>query len=86
MIIDKTFAPQPASGTELAETATNPVTDKKGYARRWLFSARKVDGLLAAGLPHLKIGKRRVRIVVSEADRWMMETFRVQRRGAPKGD
>jgi hypothetical protein len=34
-------------------------------------------------LPHLKIGKRRVRICIMEADSWMQAQFRVQRRAAP---
>ena len=57
------------------------ITDKKGYGARWGFSSRKVDGLLSQGLPHLKIGARRVRIVIAEADEWMRSQFSVQRRG-----
>lgn len=57
------------------------ITDKRGYGARWLFSVRHVDNLLAEGLPHLKIGKRRVRIVISEADAWMRERFGTRRRG-----
>ena len=55
--------------------ATNNVTDKKGFGARWIFSTRHVDNLLAQGMPHLKIGKRRVRILVDEADSWMKERF-----------
>lgn len=58
-----------------------PITDKKGFGRRWLFSQRHVDFLLSQGLPHLKVGKRRVRIVVEEGDRWMVEKYGLQRRG-----
>ena len=58
------------------------ITDKRGYARRWQGSLRWVDGLLAQGLPHLKIGKRRVRIVCSEADFWMKERFGTRRLGS----
>lgn len=83
-MIDNSFTPQPASGTKLAETESNPVTDKKGYARRWLFSTRKIDGLLALGMPHCKVGARRVRIVIAEADAWMREKFGTQRRRAAK--
>ena len=63
-----------------AATTAQEITDKKGYAARWQGSVRWIDGLLARGLPHLKIGKRRVRIVISEADRWMREQFYTQRR------
>jgi hypothetical protein len=70
--------PQPAGGLDKSAA---PITDKKGYASRWLFSVRKVDDLLAKGMPHLKCGARRVRISIPEADAWMQEQFSVQRRG-----
>jgi hypothetical protein len=57
------------------------ITDKKGFAVRWGFSIRMVDNFLAAGLPHLKIGKRRVRILIDEADAWMKERFGTRRMG-----
>jgi hypothetical protein len=73
-------APESATGnTKLAE-----ITDKRGYAARWQASLRWVDGLLAQGLPHLKIGARRVRILIPEADAWMQENFRTQRRADPR--
>jgi hypothetical protein len=62
--------------------ATPDITDKRGYAARWHFSVRTIDALLAKGLPHCKVGKRRVRLVVSEADAWMHEQFQTQRRAA----
>ena len=70
--------PDAATGTNPADT----ITDKRGYAARWHFSVRKIDDLLAAGLPHCKIGQRRVRIMVAEADAWMREQFQTQRRAA----
>jgi hypothetical protein len=63
-------------GTKL----TGDITDKRGYAERWGFSVRHIDNLLAQGLPHLKIGSRRVRILIDEADTWMRERFGTQRR------
>lgn len=57
------------------------ITDKDGYAARWGFSRRTIDNLLARGLPHLKIGARRVRIIIAEADQWMREQFGTQRLG-----
>jgi hypothetical protein len=68
--------PEVATGTKLAAE----ITDKRGYAARWGFSIRHIDNLLAQGCPHLKIGKRRVRLVVTEADEWMKRTFATQRR------
>ena len=69
--------PDTATGSKLA----GEITDKKGYGRRWSFSVRHIDNLIAQGLPHLKIGERRVRIVVAEADDWMRKRFGVRRRG-----
>jgi hypothetical protein len=71
------FAPDAATSNNSAA----PVTDKKGFAARWLFSPRHVDNLIAQGLPYLAVGKRRVRIVVSEGDAWMRQRFSRQRRG-----
>jgi hypothetical protein len=73
-MIKTQITPDTATGHTMA------VTDKRGYGQRWMFSARHVSNLLAAGLPHLKIGSRRVRIVVDEADAWMRERFGTQRR------
>jgi hypothetical protein len=67
------------NGVAECEGQTAQITDKKGYGARWGFKARKVDNLLASGLPHLKIGARRVRILIPEADAWMREKFFVQR-------
>ena len=57
------------------------ITDKRGYAQRWLFSRRQIDNFLSQGMPHCKIGERRVRIVIAEADAWMRERFGTRRRG-----
>jgi hypothetical protein len=72
--------PDTATGTKLAA----PITDKKGYGQRWHFSVRHVDNLLAEGMPHLKIGARRVRIITAEADAWMWQRYGTQRRGPAK--
>jgi len=75
--------PEVATGqTSLA--AQSPYTDKRGFAQRLQCSTRFVDGLLANGLPHLKISNRRVRILIADADNWLRDQYRVQRR-AVKG-
>lgn len=71
--------PQPAGGID-KPAAT--ITDKRGYGARWQSSVRTVDNWIARGLPHLKIGARRVRIDIEEADAWMRSQFSVQRRAA----
>lgn len=73
--------PETATGFKMAaSTASNEITDPRGYAARWGFSKRKISDLLAQGLPHLKIGSRRVRINIPQADAWMHEQFGTQRR------
>jgi hypothetical protein len=82
--------PDAATGTTTAvqntgltrkEYCEQTVTDKKGFGARWLFSPRMIDNLLADGLPHCKVGKRRVRIIIDEADHWMRARYGTQRRG-----
>ena len=58
--------------------------DKTTFAKRWGFSLRTVDNFLAQGMPHLAVGRRRVRIVVMEADAWMQERFGTRRRAQVK--
>jgi predicted DNA-binding transcriptional regulator AlpA len=80
-VINDTTTPEVATGNSLA---ASPFADKRAYAKRWQGSTRWVDDLIARGMPHLKIGSRRVRICVVEADEWMQSQFRTQRR-AVKG-
>ena len=68
------------AATEISKVAE--ITDKRGFAARWCFSPRHIDNLLAQGMPHFAIGKRRVRIVVAEADAWMREHFSTRRIGS----
>lgn len=74
---DSTLVPRPAE--RASDSADSPITDKKGFATRWGFSLRHVDNLLAKGLPHLKVGARRVRIIIAEADAWMRDQFATRR-------
>jgi hypothetical protein len=60
------------------------ITNKRGFAQHWSFSVRKCDQLLAAGMPHIKLSARQIRINIPEADAWVQSQFRVQRR-AVKG-
>ncbi len=57
------------------------IVDKKGFGQHWRHSVRSVDNWLEMGLPHFKIGKRRVRISVREADAWMRQRFGQERHG-----
>jgi hypothetical protein len=69
-----------------ANTQPAGITDKRGYAARWRFSTRHIDNLLAQGMPHFAVGKRRIRISVAEADAWMKERFGQRRLGPLQPD
>lgn len=75
--------PDAATGDE-TKLAT-PYTNKRGFAERWSSSVRSVDNWLSAGLPHLAIGRRKIRICIAEGDAWMQEQFRTQRRATNGG-
>ena len=60
---------------------SSPYIDKKGLARRMGISRRTVDNWLQRGLPHLKLGSRRVRFDLREVDDWFRTHCRVVRRG-----
>ena len=77
MILHELKTPQAAGGIEQSAAT---ICDKRAYAARWQSSVRSVDNWLSQGCPHLKIGSRRVRINVVEADQWMRDKFSVQRR------
>jgi hypothetical protein len=83
MLVKDKNIPDTATGDT---TLASSITDKKGYATRWQGSVRWVDLLLARGLPHLKIGARRVRILIPEADAWMKEQYGTQRLSRVKGN
>ena len=73
------LTPEVATG-QSSLAAPSPFTTKKRFGDRWEVSDRMIDKLLAKGMPHLKIGSRRVRICIAEADQWMNEQFRTVRR------
>ena len=74
------------NSAEANTTPPDPVMDKRAFAKRWHGSTRWVDSLLAKGMPHLRIGERRVRIITAEADAWMVEKFGTRRIGPLNGD
>jgi hypothetical protein len=81
MKVKKTLTCGPADPLTPLLTA-NAISDKRAYAAHWSSSVRSVDNWIAKGLPCLRIGKRKVRILTSEADAWMVNTFGSQRRAA----
>lgn len=58
-----------------------PFGDKRDVARMIKQSVRSVDNHMAAGMPHLKIGKRRCRFDLAAVREWMLSQYGIQRRG-----
>lgn len=79
MTLNQVQTPDPARGNQFA------ATDKSAFGQRFDVSKRTVDSWLAAGLPHLKLSPRCVRIPVAEGSEWVREHFLTQRRAATAG-
>jgi excisionase family DNA binding protein len=57
------------------------VLTKKEIADHLRFTPRYIDQLIAQGMPHMKIGKRRCRFFKDEVDQWMRDRFATRRIG-----
>jgi len=81
MKIDNSFTPEAAPGSKLAASDTARLGDKTAVAdMAGGFSKRWVDSQIALGMPHLKLGPRRVRFDLAEVREWLREKYHVQRR------
>ena len=79
MIINELQAPQVAGGQS---AASQNFGDKRAVAAlAGGMSTRWVDNELQKGLPHLKLGPRRVRFDLEEVRTWLKEKYGAQRRG-----
>jgi hypothetical protein len=67
--------------TQLQPSGAGAIVGKADYARHIQVSKRTLDALLARGLPHLKLSNRLIRINVADADQWVSDQYRTQRRG-----
>lgn len=81
--------PAPAADAGIKSPATSDTLpqkfgDKRAVARMTAMSSRWVDGEMAKGMPHLKLGPRRCRFDLEEVAEWLRQQYRVQRRGAVK--
>lgn len=76
--------PSAAMGANLVATAKPPpLGDKHDVgALAGGMSVRWVDGQLSIGMPHLKIGNRRVRFDLEEVAAWLKERYGRRRFGA----
>lgn len=59
-----------------------PWLDKRGLAEHLACSVRSIEFAVAAGMPHAIIFGR-VKFRASEAEQWLEDTGRLQRRGGP---
>ncbi len=56
--------------------------DKTDVAKLIGMSKRTVDSLMARGLPHLALSKRRVKFDLQEVREWLVTQFHTSRRAA----
>ena len=73
-------SPQAAEGT-LSGNENNFVDKRAVGLLAGNMSLRWVDGELVKGMPHLKLGPRRVRFDLEEVREWLKEKYGQQRRG-----
>ena len=62
-------------------TAASPYIDKKALANRLGLSRRTIDNWMQRGLPHLKLGARRVRFDLRDVEPWLQRQCRTVRYG-----
>ncbi len=77
--------PDAAPGNEVA--GNQRLGDKRDVAAlAGMRSIRWVELQMVAGMPHLKLGPRRVRFDLEEVREWLRENYLVQRRKTGKSD
>ena len=73
------------TSTEAAPAVVRDTTpsfaNKRDVAEMLGFSVRTVDNLMARGLPHYTVGKRRCRFDIAEVRDWFKQTYSAQRLG-----
>lgn len=79
--------PDPATGNHklAASEIPRPLGDKKAVATMaGGMSIRWVDGEMAKGMPHLRLGSRRVRFDLDEVRAWLKDKYATRRLGPAK--
>ncbi|HEX7861710.1 MAG TPA: hypothetical protein VF773_15345 [Verrucomicrobiae bacterium] len=82
---ERLFVSDSATGTQSKVGGNDEIMDLGRYMARWGFTKRHGQNLLAKGMPHLLIGRRRVRIIVAESDAWLKQQFGKRRIGKAGG-
>lgn len=66
-------------------TAAKPFGDKADVQAMLLCCRRSVDGYMADGMPHLKLGPRKVLFDLDEVREWAKRKFATRRNGPANG-
>jgi hypothetical protein len=66
---------------KLAEHDSLKLGTKRDVASMFQLSPRTIDGLMAAGMPHCKLGLRRCRFDLPAVRQWFIDQYGVQRIG-----
>lgn len=69
------------NATEAKSPQSPRFLTKKELAKLYQLSTRTIDNFLADGMPHLAIGRRRVRIEEGEARQWIQGRYEKRRNG-----
>lgn len=80
------FAPDAVTGNKLAAIETPARFGDKhavaemagGFSKRW------VDQQMRLGMPHLRLGERRVRFDLEEVREWLRQKYHIQRRASAR--
>ena len=65
----------------MVRDTTPGFASKRDVAALLGFSVRTVDNLMARGLPHYKVGRRRCRFDLAEVRDWVKQTYGARRLG-----
>jgi len=83
--VNENILKSPDANPGQSALATPPrYLSKRDLAALVQMSVRWVDSICAAGCPHLKLGRRRVRFDLPEVQAWLTENYRTQRRGVAR--
>jgi hypothetical protein len=75
MSFDTNQLPQTAGGKDQSAITIPHLGDKRSVADMAQMSVRWVDTQLAKGMPHLKLGKRRIRFDMDEVKGWLVKEY-----------
>ena len=81
-IVEVRQKPEVAEGSQMSAA----LLDKRDLARLLKLSPRSISNWMDKGLPHLRLGERRVRFVTPDVMQWFQENCACQRIGKLNGN